>query len=378
MEPKQIKTITLSSVTGTTTFDDSISQIVVEATVTPADATNQNLYWKVMNGADKVTLSPDDKRCTLTLKDAADNGEVLLRAEAQDESGVYGELTLMVKREQYYTINFYSGDPWDGTAVLLQTVEVKEGEIPVYTGPIPTQEAPYEMGDEYVYVFTGEWYWLSPNGQYGVPEYGILPATENRNYYADFQSRPRICTVTFYDDLTWETISEQQVENGSSVTPPDAPIHEGYTFLGWYAYVYNYVTGTDTLEKADFSRIVKNIWIYALYEENPHYTITFANWNGEVLQSSEVEENTLPEYTGATPERPEDEQYIYTFNGWSPAIVAATADATYTAQYISKDKHEGIGEIPSDQVQSTKLIRNGLLYIERNGKLYNAQGALME
>jgi hypothetical protein len=107
----------------------------------------------------------------------------------------------------------------------------------------------------------------------------------------------------------------------------------------------------------------------------PTYTITFANWDGATLQSSQVEEGTLPEYTGATPERPEDEQYIYTFNGWSPAIVAATADATYTAQYVSKDKHEGLGEVPSDQVQSTKLLRNGVLYIERNGKTYTVTGA---
>ena len=93
------------------------------------------------------------------------------------------------------------------------------------------------------------------------------------------------------------------------------------------------------------------------------------------MMSSQVEEGTLPEYTGATPERPEDEQYIYTFNGWSPAIVAATADATYTAQYVSKDKHEGLGEVPSDQVQSTKLLRGGVLYIERNGKTYTVTGA---
>ena len=39
------------------------------------------------------------------------------------------------------------------------------------------------------------------------------------------------------------------------------------------------------------------------------------------------------------------------------------------------DLPQGIGQVPSDQVQSTKVIRNGLLFIERNGKIYNAQGA---
>ncbi len=106
----------------------------------------------------------------------------------------------------------------------------------------------------------------------------------------------------------------------------------------------------------------------------PTYTITFANWDGTELQSSQVEEGTMPEYTGATPERPEDEQYTYTFNGWSPAIVAAIADATYTAQYVSKDKHEGLVEVPSDQIPSTKVLRDGQVYIERNGKVYTVTG----
>ena len=35
---------------------------------------------------------------------------------------------------------------------------------------------------------------------------------------------------------------------------------------------------------------------------------------------------------------------------------------------------QGIEEVPSEQVQSTKVIRNGMLFIERNGKLYSVQG----
>ncbi len=110
----------------------------------------------------------------------------------------------------------------------------------------------------------------------------------------------------------------------------------------------------------------------------PTYTITFANWDGATLQSSQVEEGTLPLYTGATPERPEDEQYIYTFNGWSPAVVAAAADATYTATYTATPKSQGIEEVPSDQVPCTKVLRDGQILILRGEKVYNAQGALVK
>ena len=43
----------------------------------------------------------------------------------------------------------------------------------------------------------------------------------------------------------------------------------------------------------------------------------------------------MPAYDGITPIRPEDENYTYSFNGWSPTIVAATENADYTATYTS-------------------------------------------
>ena len=65
------------------------------------------------------------------------------------------------------------------------------------------------------------------------------------------------------------------------------------------------------------------------------YTIVFKNWDGSVLQSTQVEEGKMPQYTGATPTKPNDAQYSYTFSGWTPQIVAATANATYTATFTA-------------------------------------------
>jgi surface protein len=39
------------------------------------------------------------------------------------------------------------------------------------------------------------------------------------------------------------------------------------------------------------------------------------------------------------------------------------------------DYHEDIDQVQSGKVQSTKLIRDGMLLIERNGKTYDARGA---
>ena len=65
------------------------------------------------------------------------------------------------------------------------------------------------------------------------------------------------------------------------------------------------------------------------------YTITWKNWDGTTLKTTTVNANATPSYSGSTPTRAATAQYTYTFKGWSPTIVAATANATYTAQYTS-------------------------------------------
>lgn len=47
----------------------------------------------------------------------------------------------------------------------------------------------------------------------------------------------------------------------------------------------------------------------------------------------------------------------------------------YNVQALIQVKPEGMKNVQGDKVQSTKVIRNGQLFIERNGKIYNANGA---
>ena len=67
----------------------------------------------------------------------------------------------------------------------------------------------------------------------------------------------------------------------------------------------------------------------------PTYTITWMNDDGTILKIDNVLENEEPKYTGDTPTKAANAQYTYTFNGWTPEIVAATTDATYTATYTA-------------------------------------------
>ena len=57
------------------------------------------------------------------------------------------------------------------------------------------------------------------------------------------------------------------------------------------------------------------------------------------MQSGKVDYGTEPVYTGATPTKEQDAEWVYTFDSWSPAIESVTGDATYTAVY-SKTKRK--------------------------------------
>ena len=77
--------------------------------------------------------------------------------------------------------------------------------------------------------------------------------------------------------------------------------------------------------------------MYAQWSVNS-YTVTWVDGNGAAIYSEQVAYGTTPTYNTATyktPEKIATEQNSYSFTNWSPAIVAVSGDATYTAQFSS-------------------------------------------
>ena len=68
-------------------------------------------------------------------------------------------------------------------------------------------------------------------------------------------------------------------------------------------------------------------------EEIPK-TVVHITWiiDGKVVAEEDYLKDTMPSFKGSTDKAP-DENYRYTFTGWSPEVVVAEEDATYTAQY---------------------------------------------
>lgn len=348
--PTLVESITLTNLSGNSVLSQSNPQIIVEAIVEPDSAENKQLYWEITTGANKVTIEPDSNRCTITLRDGATSGDVVLTVRSTDGSGVFGSLQLSVNitaEPTLYNIYFYDDD-----FKLLTSIQVPEGEMPVYTGPIPTKESTVQFN----FIFT-DWY------TYDTEEnivWGLQPATSHGAYFAGFAEYLREYLVTFVD---WDgsTIDIQYVPYGGSASAPVNPEREGYTFTGW---------------DKDFSHVEGDMVITAQYEQNSTpitYTILFVNWDNALLQTLNITEGELPVYTEATPIRPDDEQYTYTFIGWTPEIVAAIADATYTATYEAKDIHEGFEDIDASSAPR-KIVIDNVIYILRGDKTYTLTG----
>ncbi len=131
-------------------------------------------------------------------------------------------------------------------------------------------------------------------------------------------------TISFVVNGTEDVNLKQTVKKDSVVTLPSAPTVEGKTFVGWFlgADGSDKVEGTVT---ADSSKTV-----YGIYETTK-YTITWMLDENTLIDATQVELNATPAHADAVKEPTIDK--VYTFTAWTPEIVAATEDATYTANF---------------------------------------------
>ncbi|MCP4439199.1 MAG: hypothetical protein GY810_09680 [Aureispira sp.] len=85
--------ITVQGQGGATTITTNSGTLQMEETVTPVNATNQNVSWSITGGTGSGTISPTG------LLTAVTNGTVIVRATAQDGSGVFGETTITISNQ---------------------------------------------------------------------------------------------------------------------------------------------------------------------------------------------------------------------------------------------------------------------------------------
>jgi len=119
-------------------------------------------------------------------------------------------------------------------------------------------------------------------------------------------------------------IMNEEVNCDNRVLTLLANAKSGYEFLKW---------SDDNTENPRTLTVTTNTTLQAQWIRA--YTITWKDADGTTLATDVVRQGVVPTYTGEAPIKVADAQYTYTFNGWTPDIVAATADATYTATYTA-------------------------------------------
>ncbi len=286
--------------------------------------------------------------------------------------------------------------------------KVAYGKVPAFSGS--TDKAP---DAQYTYTFKG---WdTEPVKAYGDATY-TATYTETLNKYV----------ITWIVDgvTTTDEVEYGTVPTFSGSTDKAADVQFTYTFAGWDTEPVAVVgdatytaTYTETLNKYVITWVVDGVTTTDEVEygtlptfsgstdkaADARYTYTFKGWDTEPVAvvgdatytatytetlnkytvtwvvdgtstTTEVEYGKVPSFDG-TPAKAPDDQYTYTFSGWTPAVVAVTGDVTYTATFTNTPNTVSITFKVDGQADVTLVVKIGETPVYPNGTPVKAADA---
>ena len=133
----------------------------------------------------------------------------------------------------------------------------------------------------------------------------------------------------------WMYADQALTQHLTTITPPTKTneMFGGY-YTGTDANGTLYIDGNGYFVDYGHCNVPSDVTLYADWIQK--FTVTWANWDGTVLQTQQIFPGNMPAYTGPTPTRDPDVYNHYFFNGWSPTIQIVEANVIYTAQYRSE------------------------------------------
>ena len=301
------------------------------------------------------TLAIDNVRCiglaetqyyTITFKNGDEDYEVKDWAAGSNVPDPAGVPTRDADAQYTYVFNYWtvSGNEWSGPTRLVVGEATYEA---VYTEITNAYTVTFLMDD-------GETIHEQVGGvEYGTPVLDVLPSdpakdadaqftytfdswdpaitgetvvTGDVSYTANFTTVTNMYSVAFVDDDDTSLKDAVEYPYGTPVDQidvPDVADKGGLKFAGW---------------DPGLAPVTRSVIYKALYTDK--IVITWKDDDGSVLRLDYVDDGDMP-YYGEDPAKDSTAEYTYTFDKWTPAVVAATENATYTASYTSvKNKYD--------------------------------------
>lgn len=229
-----------------------------------------------------------------------------------------------------YHVTFYN---YDAVTVLYET-DVDYNANPVYGGVTPFRA----NTSAFSYDWTG---WKQGATTYGTSD-KLPKVMGDISYIATFDTTALKYQVFFKRQdgsiIDAPFFSYEETPDAFPANPTMAStVSTDYTFREW--------------SPATLEPVTEDGKVYtALFDESPRqYTAHFVNYNGVSLNKDQtIDYNKVPEYTGATPFKPNDARNSYVFSGWAwaagdgweagsiaagEAFPAIKGNITFTAQF---------------------------------------------
>ena len=206
-------------------------------------------------------------------------------------------------------------------------------------------------------IFKG---WQAWSDEYADDAYLRIPSGQSIiGFSAQWEDIPvvTIYTVTFKD---WDgtTLKTEEVAEGENATPPAVGGRTGYHFVGW---------------DGSYTTITHDVTLTAQYgEDEKVWTVTFLDWDDKELSVVQVPDGMAAPEPVVVREGFQFQYWMNNSDHLKADVQHVWSNMTVKAYYTST---EGIENVQGDKVQSTKVLRGGVLYIiTPDGKIYNASG----